>query len=152
MLVKKGDSTLVEARANAEPTADVITADYYALVPQIRLSVDASGRYLHTDTSTEVIVDSTDVARLVECALKHPSRNMRSVVLAAIWNDPGTFREILRFGLNAPEAFSELRKVVAEELSKHSADPADADKPAGAALLPSMPVPPHLKDRTRKGS
>jgi hypothetical protein len=149
MLVRKGDTALIEARAKAEPSDNMITGDYYAQMSRIRLSVDASGRYEHADTSTEVILDDTDVGRLVECAVKHPSPNMRSVVLAAIWNDPDTFREIFQFGLNAPEAFSEIRKIVAEELDKCSAAES-VDKPAGATLLPQMPVPAHLRDRTRK--
>jgi hypothetical protein len=151
MLVRKGDSVLAEARAKAEPADSVITGDYYAQMSRIRLSVDASGRYEHADRSTEVILDDTDVGRLVECAVKHPSSNMRLVVLAAIWNDPDMFREIFQFGLNAPEAFLEIRKIVAEELDKCSAA-ASVDKPAGAALLPQMPVPAHLRDRARKRS
>jgi len=151
MLVRKGDSALIEARAKAEPSDNMITGDYYAQMSRIRLSVDATGRYEHADTSIEVILDDTDVGRLVDCAVKHPSPNMRSVVLAAIWNDPDAFRQIIQFGLNAPEAFSEIRKVVAEELDKCSAA-ASVDKPAGAALLPQMPVPAHLRDRARKRS
>lgn len=150
MLVRKGDSALIEARAKAEPSDNMITGDYYAQMSRIRLSVDASGRYEHADTSTEVILDDTDVGRLVECAVKHPSPNMRSVVLAAIWNDPDTFREIFQFGLNAPEAFLEIRKIVAEELDKCSAATANAGRQAGGTLLPRMPVPAHLRDRTRK--
>jgi hypothetical protein len=150
MLVRKGDSALVEARAKAEPSDNMITGDYYAQMSRIRLSVDASGRYEHADTSTEVILDDTDVGRLVECAVKHPSPNMRSVVLAAIRNDADTFREIFRFGLNAPEAFLEIRKIVAEELDKCSAATTNAGKPEGASLLPRMPVPAHLRERTRK--
>jgi len=151
MLVRKGDSALVEARAKAEPSDNMITGDYYAQMSRIRLSVDASGRYEHVDTSTEVILDDTDVARLVECAVKHPSPNMRSVVLAAIWKDPEAFRQIIQFGINAPEAFSEIRKIVAEEFNKYAAV-ANPGKPEGAALLPRMPVPAHLRDRARKQS
>lgn len=150
MLVRKDDRALVDARGKAEPADDVITADYYALLPRIRLSVDASGRYEHADTAIDVILDDTDVARIVACALKHPSRTMRSVVLAAIWNDPDAFREIFRFGLNPPEAFAEIRKAAAEELEKCGATAADAAKPDGAALLPRMPPPAHLRERERK--
>jgi hypothetical protein len=150
MRVSHRQQTFVDARSNAEPTDDVVTPDYYALLPQIRLSVDASGRYERADTATEVILDDTDVARLVACAIRHPNRSMRQVVLAAIWNDPQTFREIFEFGLGAPPAFAEIGKIVAAALARHSADAAAPGARDNNVLLPPMPRPAHLKNR-RKG-
>jgi hypothetical protein len=150
MRVTKGDSTIVDARSKAEAADDILTEDYYAQLQQIRLSVDATGRYERADRSTEVILDGTDVSRLVECALKHPNPQMRHLVLAAVWNDPQAFRQIFRFGLEAPEAFSEIRKIVAEELDKWSGTATDAGQSAAKALLPRMPLPAHLQDRGRK--
>ena len=56
-------------------------------------------------------LDGNDVARLVECAIRHPTPNMRHAVLAAIWNHPDSFRQIFQFGLNAPPAFPEIRRI-----------------------------------------
>jgi hypothetical protein len=99
------------------------------------------------------MLDGKDVAKLIECAVRHPAFNMRSAVLAAIWNHPDSFRQIFRFGLEASPAFSEIREIVAEELDKcgaASARASNAVKPAnGKALLPRMPLPPHLRDRDR---
>ena len=147
MRVSHGDRLLVEARANAEPAADMIPGDYYTRLPQIRLSVDATGRYERADTATEVILDGTDIDRLVECAIRHPNPHLRRIVAAAIWNEPETFREIFEFGLNAPPAFAEIRDIVAAALAK--AAPASQAVPASERnkLLPPMPLPAHLKDR-----
>ena len=154
MLVREGDRIYLEAPAKAESAANVVTPDYYTQLPQIRLTGDATGRPLRSETPTEVTLDGNDVARLVECALSHPSPNMRYGVLAAIWNHPQSFRQIFRFGLDAPLGFPEIRKIVAEELDKFSPKPDSlASKPvtpAGEALLPRMPLPAHLRDRGRR--
>ena len=153
MLVREGDRVFLEARVKAEPADDVLTRDYYTLRPQIRLTGDSTGRQTQRETPTEVTLDGNDVAKLVECALRHPSPNMRSGVFAAIWNHPDTFRQIFQFGLNAPVGFPEIRKIVAEELDKSSPKPeppaSNPVKPAVDALLPRMPLPPHLRDRQR---
>ena len=152
MLVRRGEHTDLEARAKAEPAADVLTRDYYTLRPQIRLTADPADQPRQPETATEITLDGNDVARLVECALRHPTPNMRYAVLAAIWNHPDSLRQIFRFGLDASDAFPEIRKVVAEELDKarssHEAPAPTADK----KLLPRMPLPAHLRPRTRKPS
>ena len=148
MLVKRGEHTDLEARARAEPAADVATRDYYTQRPQIRLTGDPTGRA----TPIEITLDGNDVANLVECAIRYPTANMRYAVLAAIWNHPDSFRQIFQFGLNAPDGFPERRKIVAEELEKRSSK---TDFPtlnraerAGDTLLPRMPLPAHLKGHT----
>src|SRR5437868_11214077 len=115
MLVRRGEHVDLEARAKAEPADDVLTRDYYTLRPQLRLTGDQP---MQPEVATEVMLDGNDVARLVECAIRHPTPNMRYAVLAAIWNHPDSFRQIFRFGLNASDAFPEIRKVVAEELDR----------------------------------
>jgi len=99
------------------------------------------------------MLDGNDVAKLVECAIRHSAPNMRYAVLAAIWNHPDSFRRLFQFGLEAPLAFSEIRKIVAQELAKCSAtsrsQASDAVKPARETLLPRMPLPAHLRDRER---
>ena len=154
MQVKTRDRVLLQAQAKAEPADNVITRDYYASLPQIRLTGVASGNPTHPNEAVEIILDGNDLARLVECALRHPQPNMRYGVLAAIWNHPDSFRQIFAFGFRAPEEFSEIRKIVAEELAKApraraSRGPgSDAGSPPGAEpLLPRMPLPAHLKDR-----
>jgi hypothetical protein len=106
---------------------------------------------MQPEAATEIILDGNDVARLVECALRHPQPNMRYGVLAAIWNHPDSFRQIFAFGLRAPEEFSEIRKLVAEELAKSGVALRDAaGEPSSSGtepLLPRMPLPAHLKGR-----
>src|SRR6266576_3805559 len=118
MLVRQGHRCIVEVRAKAEPADDVMTADYYTQLPQIRLTANPTSRQAQPGTPTDVTLDDTDVAKLVECAIRHPNPNMRHVVLAAIWNHADSFRQIFRFGLDAPDGFPEIRKIVAEELDK----------------------------------
>ncbi len=153
MLVREGDRIYLEARAKAEPADDVLTRDYYTLRPQIRLTADSTGLQPQRETPTVVTLDGNDVTRLIECALRHPSPNMRSGVFAAIRNHPDTFRQIFQFGLNAPVGFPEIRKIVAEALEKSSAKPespaSNPVKPAAEALLPRMPLPAHLQNRGR---
>ena len=152
MLVRRGEHTDLEARAKAEPADDVLTRDYYTLRPQIRLTGDPSDGPIPPRIATEVTLDGNDVARLVECAIRHPTPNMRSAVLTAIWNHPDSFRQIFEFGLDAPPALPEIRKIVTDALAKRgSADGAAA--PSGDdKLLPRMPLPAHLRQRTRKPS
>ena len=153
MQVKTRDRVLLQAQAKAEPADNVITRDYYASLPQIRLTGVASGNPTHPNEAVEIILDGNDLARLVECALRHPQPNMRYSVLAAIWNHPDSFRQIFAFGLRAPEEFAEIRKIVAEELAKTgparqetAAEPAN---PSAEPLLPRMPPPAHLRSNGR---
>jgi len=146
MLVRRGEYTDLEARAKAEPADDVLTRDYYTLRPQIRLTGDPADRAIQPEAPTEVMLDGNDVARLVECAIRHPAPNMRYAVLAAIWSHPDSFREMLRFGLNAPPGFPEIRQIVAEALDK-AAPTLEPAASAGDTLLPRMPLPAHLKGK-----
>jgi hypothetical protein len=152
MLVRQGDRCILEVRAKAEPTEDVLTEDFYTQLPQIRLVANPTSRQRLPATPTDVTLDDTDVAMLVECAVRHPNPNMRSVVLAAIRNHADSFRQIFRFGLDAPEGFPEIRKIVDEELAKGPAAPKSAvpnPVESGKPLLPQMPLPAHLRDRER---
>ena len=153
MLVRQGSRAIVEVRSKAEPAANVVTEDYYTQLPQIRLTADPTSRQKQPDTPTEVTLDDTDVARLVECAIRHPNPNMRSVVLAAIWNHADSFRRIFRFGLDAPDGFPEIRKIVAAELdssrSAATSTGATSVRPV-EPLLPRMPLPAHLRDGKRR--
>ena len=151
MQIKTRDRVLLHAQAKAEPAEDVITRDYYAQLPQIRVTAAAGENPMQPETAAEIILDGNDVARLVECALRHPQPNMRYGVLAAIWNHPESFRQIFAFGLNAPDSFPEIRKIVAEELAK-VAPRCQGEFPgpsnSGAKpLLPRMPPPAHLRGR-----
>jgi hypothetical protein len=134
MLVRQGDRTCLEARAKAEPADDVLTRDYYTQRPQIRLTGDATDRPLQSEAQVEVTLDGNDVARLVECAIRHPTANMRYAVLAAIWNHPDSFRQIFQFGLKAPLDLPEIRKIVAEELGKGGPKP---DFPTSGPVTPA---------------
>jgi hypothetical protein len=154
MQVKNGDDTCLEAPAKVEPADSVVTSDYYTQLPQIRLTGDPTGRAMQPGTPIEVTLDGNDVSRLVECAIRHPAVNMRYAVLAAIWSHPDSFRQIFRFGLEAPPGLPEIRKIVAEELDKRSVMPESSGsnrvRRAGETLLPRMPLPAHLRDRERK--
>jgi hypothetical protein len=152
MLVKRGEHTDLQARAKAEAADDVLTRDYYTLRAQIRLTADPSDQPIQPEMATEVMLDGNDVAALVECAIRHPTPNMRYTVLAAIWNHPDSFRQILEFGLDAPPAFLEIRKIVAEALVKRSSVREAPAPPGDKTLLPRLPLPPHLRPRTRKPS
>ena len=145
MLVRSGEHTDLAAPAKAEPADDVVWRDYYTRLPQIRLTGDAAQAAI----ATEVMLDGNDVAKLVECAVRHPNPGMRYAVLAAIWNDPQTFRAIFEFGLKAPPAFSEIRKIVAEALARAGTAPEAPRAGGDKALLPRMPLPAHVKDRRR---
>jgi hypothetical protein len=149
MLVRQGNRCIVEVRAKAEPADDVMTADYYTQLPQIRLTANPTSREKQPEVATDVTLDDTDVAKLVECALRHPNVNMRHVVLAAIWNHADSFRQIFRFGLDAPDGFPEIRKIVAEELGKYRFTASNLVKPT-ETLLPRMPLPAHLRDGKRR--
>lgn len=152
MLVRRGEHTDLEARAKAEAADDVLTRDFYTLRPQIRLTADPNDEPVPPEPRTEVVLDGNDVGRLVECAIRHPTPNMRYAVLAAIWNHPDSFRQIFEFGLNARPAFAEIRQIVADALVKAgSADEAPAHN-GDKALLPRMPLPAHLRDRGKKRS
>jgi hypothetical protein len=132
----------------------VVTTDYYTQLPQIRLTGDSTGLPMQPEIPTEVTLDGNDVAKLVECAIRHPAQNMRYVVLAAIWSHPESFRQIFRFGLKAPVSLPEIRDIAAEEFDKCSATPeAPASNPVKRdvkTLLPRMPLPAHLRDRKRQ--
>jgi hypothetical protein len=154
MLVTRGGRTILEVRARAAPAEDVMTPDYYTQLPQIRLSANPTSRESHPEIPTEVTLDDTDVAKLVESALRHPNPNRCNSVLAAIWNHPDSFRKIFQFGLDAPDAFPEIRQIVADALDKRparlEAGAANRAKSAAGPLLPRMPVPAHLRDRERQ--
>ena len=151
--VKTGDRVFLEAPAKAEPAESVVTPDYYTHLPQICLTGNSTHHPRQPETATEIMLDGNDVAKLVECALSHPSVNMRYAVLAAIWNHPDSFRQIFKLGLEAAPAFSEIREIVAEELGKYSATPRSRApktvEPVVETLLPRMPLPPHLRDRKK---
>lgn len=151
MLVTRGEHTILDARTTAQPADDVVTTDNYTRIPQIRLAADFTGRPTRPKTPIEITLDGNDIAGLVQCALRHPSPEMRHAVLTAIRNHPDAFREIFRFALNAPPGFPEIRTLVAEELGKRSPQgefsASVAAKPADEALLPRMPLPAHLKGR-----
>ena len=153
MLIRRGQHTDLDAQAEAEPADSVVTRDYYTQLPQIRLTASSTDRSMHPETPT-VTLDGNDVAKLVECAIRHPAPNMRYAVLAAIWSHPDSFRQIFRFGLEAPPGLPEIRKIVAEELDKCASIPeslaSNRARPAGGTLLPRMPLPAHLRDRERK--
>ena len=108
---------------------------------------------MQPETTAEVMLDGNDVAKLVECAIRHSAPNMRYAVLTAIWNHPDSFQQIFQFGLEAPLAFSEIREIVAEELGKCSAtsrsQAPNSVELAGKTLLPRMRLPAHLRDRER---
>jgi hypothetical protein len=154
MLVKQGDRTYLDAPATAEAAADVIWRDYYTRLPQIRLTGSSTDRPMQSETPIEITLDGNDVARLVECAVAHPTPNMRYGVLAAIWNHAESFRQIFRFGLDVPDGFPEIRKIVADELDKrsHASEfPAsNRVEPGVEPLLPRMPLPAHLRDREKQ--
>src|SRR6266446_180977 len=153
MLVRQGERSIAEVRAKAEPADDVMTADYYTQLPQIRLTANPTSRQKRPETATDVTLDDTDVGKLVECAIRHPNPNMRSVVLAAIWNHADSFRQILRFGVDAPEAFPEIRRIVAEELDSYRSTPKSAGSDSVKSveqLLPRMPLPAHLRNGKRR--
>jgi hypothetical protein len=152
MLVRRGEHIDLEARATAEATEDVLTRDYSTLRPQLRVTADPADLPRQPEVPTEITLDGNDVARLVECAIRHPTPNMRYAVLAAIWNHPDSFRQIFRFGLDASDAFPEICNIVADELDK-GGPTRGAPAPAGdKKLLPRMPLPAHLRTRTRKPS
>ena len=145
MQIMKDGRTCLDARAKAEAIEDLLFHDYYSRTPRIRLTGEAA-----PDAPVEVVLEDSDVASLVECAVRHPSLNMRQAVLTSIWNHPDSFREILRFGLQAPEAFAEIRRIVAEELGRGEASAATPAMPAGKTLLPKLPLPPHLRHRGKE--
>ena len=142
MQVKADGRLCLDDAAVAEPTDDLVFRDYYTRTPRIRLTAEPG-----PEPATEIMLDHNDVMRLVECAIRHPSLNMRHSVLTAIWNHAGSFREIFRFGLAAPEAYSEIRKVVAEELGRRPAAEAAPSNEGGQTLLPKLPLPAHLRGR-----
>jgi hypothetical protein len=150
MQVKQGDRILADGPATAEPADDLVWRDYYTRAPQIRLTCTESAQPAQPETAIEMTLDGNDVARLVECAIRHPTANMRYGVLAAIWSHPDSFRQIFRFGLSASQGLPEIREIVAAELDKHSPAPelaSDRTDPATQPLLPRMPLPAHLRGR-----
>jgi hypothetical protein len=147
MLVRQGDRSILEARAKADPAENVLTEDFYTQLPQIRLTADPTSRQRTPAMPTEVTLDDTDVARLVECAIRHPNPNMRYAAMAAIWNHADSFQQIFRFGLDAPDGFPEIRKIVAEELERRPAAPGTR---GADPLLPRVPLSAHLRDRERR--
>jgi hypothetical protein len=150
MQVKTGDRVCADAPVTVEAIDDLLFHDYYSRTPRIRLTADPAAERAAPDECA-VILDGNDVATVVECAVRHPSLNMRQAVMTAIWNHPESFRQIFRFGLDAPGVFAEIREIVAEELGKRATvaeAPSAGRMPAAAdKLLPRLPLPPHLRQR-----
>jgi hypothetical protein len=146
MLVKDGDRVYLDADAQADPADALVYRDCYSISAQIRLAAGPSDGMTGANPTTEVMLSDSDVARLVECALRHPERNMRQAVTMAIRNHPDIFREIFRLGLKPSAGFDDIAKIAAEELGKAGlASP--AGKPGGDTLLPRVPLPEHLRGR-----
>lgn len=145
MQVKTGGRLCLDARAAAEAIDDLLFHDYYSRTARLRLTSEAQA-----DDDAEIVLEEGDVARLVECALTHPSLNMQQAVLTAIWRHPDSFRAVFGFGLRAPEAFPEIRRIVAEELAKMPAPATGPGVSGGKTLLPKLPLPPHLRRRGRE--
>ena len=146
MRVKDGERVYLDADAKAEPADALVYRDYYSISAQIRLTAGPSDGMTGVIPTTEVVLSDSDVARVVECALRHPERNMRQAVTMAIRNHAETFREIFRLGL-APSGTDEIASVAGEELRKAGLGPAPSGKPGGDTLLPRMPLPAHLRER-----
>ena len=145
MIVKDGDRIHLDADAQPEPADALVYRDYYSISAQIRLTAMPSDGMTGASPTTEVVLSDSDVARLVDCALRHPELNMRQAVTMAVRNHPDTFREIFRLGLN-PSGTDAIAKVAAEELGKAGFVPA-AGKAGGDTLLPRVPLPAHLRGR-----
>jgi hypothetical protein len=60
MQVKTGDALYLEVSAKADSAESVVTSDYYTQLPQIRLTVDFTGRSVQP-TTAEVMLDGNDV-------------------------------------------------------------------------------------------
>ena len=75
MQVKMCDRIYQEAPAQAEPADSVVTADFYTQLPQIRMTGTSTGHRMEPETTAEVMLDGNDVAKLVECAIRHPAAN-----------------------------------------------------------------------------
>jgi len=144
VIVKDGERIHLDADAQAEPADALVYRDYYTISAQIRLSAMPSDGMTGAKPTTEVVLTDSDVARLVDCALRHSERNMRQAVTMAIRNHPDTFREIFRLGLSS--GADEIGKIAAEELGKAGLGPI-AGKPGGDTLLPRVPLPEHLRGR-----
>ena len=151
MQVKTGDRIYPDARAKAEPTQSAVTTDYYTQLPQT-----SDGRFYGSSNGAGHI-DSSNARRQRHCQAGR-MRDQTSCPEYAICGVGGnleshSFRQIFQFGLEAPAVFSEIRKIVAEELAKRPVTPefpvSNAVKPAVEPLLPRMPLPAHLRDRGR---
>ncbi|MGE5269925.1 MAG: hypothetical protein ACM3JG_09685 [Thiohalocapsa sp.] len=146
MQVKTQGRLAFDGPATAEAIEDLLFHDYYSRTPRLRLS-GGDDDPAPAATGTEIILDHNDVASTIECALEHPSVNMRQAVLGPIWRHPETFRAIFRFGLEAPDAFPDIRKIVAEELALRrpgNIEPAPATE-RRPTLLPQVPLPAHVR-------
>jgi hypothetical protein len=58
------------------PADSVVTADFYTHLLQIRMTGISTGHRMEPETTAEVMLDGNDVAKLVECAIRHPAVNM----------------------------------------------------------------------------
>ncbi|HEY1796117.1 MAG TPA: hypothetical protein VGG57_08355 [Stellaceae bacterium] len=145
MRVTDGDRVILDADAQAEPADSLVYRDYYSISAQVRLSALATDGMTGVKPTTEVILSDSDVARLVDCALRHTELNMRQAVTMTVRNHPEIFREIFRLGLGA--AAGEIGKIAAEELGKAGFAQGPSGKAGGDTLLPKVPVPAHLRDR-----
>lgn len=147
MQVKDGGRVVFDADAQAEPADALVYRDYYSISAQIRLTALPDDGMTGATPTAEVILSDSDVARVVECALRHPERNMRQAVSTAVWRHLETFRELFRLGLNPPAGFDAIAKIAAEELGKAGIAPAPVGKAGGDTLLPRVPMPEHLRGR-----
>jgi hypothetical protein len=147
MLVKDGDRIHFDADAQAEAADALVYRDHYTISAQIRLTAGPSDGMTGAKPATEVVLTDSDVARLVECALRHPELNMRQAVTMAVRSHPETFREIFRLGLNGAD---EIGRIAAEELGKAGFAPAAPPSDPGKTLLPRVPLPAHLRGRGRE--
>ena len=147
MQVKTCDRIYQAAPAQAEPADSVVTADFYTQLPQIRMTGTSTGHRMEPETTAEVMLDGDDVAKLVECAIRHPAMNMRYAVLAAIWNHPDSsgvfFSSVLKhpslslkYGRSLPKSLPNARLRLDLSLGRGQAGPRDAtasDAAAGAS-------------------
>ena len=147
MRIKDGDRVYLDADAQAEPADSLVYRDYYSISAQIRLSAGPDDGMTGRTPTTEVILSDSDVARVVECALRHRELNMRQAVTMTIRNHPETFREVFRLGLDPPAGLDAVARIAAEELAKAGLAAAPAGRPGDDTLLPRVPRPPHLRKR-----
>jgi hypothetical protein len=123
MQVKTRDQILLNAQAKAEPAEDVITRDYYAQLPQIRLSGGASAN----PAAVWRAGGHLEPFGLVPADLRVRAQRAGGVFGSPEDRGGGTWQS------------SPASEDAASERSGPGAKP----------LLPRMPLPAHLRGRTR---